>query len=59
MATTVYFVGLIGGNLLVGWQTLVTDVNAMIVLANVLIACAILAEMARAAVTLALLRRRP
>lgn len=56
LALMVYLAGLIGGNLVEGRAVHTTDVNAMVLLANVLVACLVLAEAIRAGVTLALLR---
>lgn len=56
LAVLVYFAGLIGGNLVEGRGAYTTDVNAMVLLANVLIACVVIAEALRAGVTLGLLR---
>lgn len=56
VALIAYFGGLVGGNLVEGRAGLITDVNLMVLLANVLVACVIVAELARSSVTLALLR---
>lgn len=56
LAVAVYFAGLIGGNLVEGRSAYTTDVNAMVLLANVLVACVVIAESIRAGVTLALLK---
>lgn len=56
MALLVYLGGLVGGNLVEGRAVYTTDVNAMVLLANVLVACLVLAETIRAGVTLALLK---
>lgn len=56
LAVIVYFLGLIGGNLVEGRAAYTTDVNAMVLLANVLVASLVVAEAVRAGVTLALLR---
>lgn len=56
LAVLVYFAGLIGGNLVEGRRAYTTDVNAMVLLANVLIACVVIAEALRAGVTLGMLR---
>lgn len=56
LAIAVYFAGLVGGAL-VEWRAAhTTDVNAMVLLANGLVACLVLSEMVRAAVTLMLLK---
>lgn len=56
LAVVVYFAGLVGGNLVEGRGAYTTDVNAMVLLANVLVACLVLTETIRAGVTLILLR---
>ncbi len=56
VAMAAYFAGLVGGNLVAGRGQYVTDVNAMVVLANVLVACVVVSEVVRAGVTLVLLR---
>ncbi|MBB5744654.1 hypothetical protein [Brevundimonas variabilis] len=56
LALLVYLGGLVGGNLVEGRAGYTTDVNAMVLLANVLVACLVLAETIRAGVTLALLK---
>jgi hypothetical protein len=56
MALLVYLGGLVGGNLVEARSVYTTDVNAMVLLANVLVACLVLAETIRAGVTLVLLR---
>ena len=56
LAIAVYFAGLIGGNLVEGRNAYTTDVNAMVLLANILVACLVLTETIRAGVTLVLLR---
>ena len=57
VAMVAYFAGLVGGNLVEGRSAYITDVNAMVMLANILVACVIISELIRAAFTLALLRR--
>lgn len=57
VATAVYFTGWFGGEGLARIRTAATDVNVLILLANILVACAVLAELLRAGLTLALLRR--
>ena len=56
LAIAVYFAGLIGGNLVEGRTAYTTDVNAMVLLANVLVACVVVSETIRSGLTLALLR---
>ncbi|PZO02927.1 MAG: hypothetical protein DCF28_08030 [Alphaproteobacteria bacterium] len=56
LALLVYLGGLVGGNLVEGRSAYTTDVNAMVLLANALVACLVLAEAIRAGVTLVLLR---
>lgn len=56
LAIAVYFAGLIGGNLVEGRTAWVTDINAMVLLANVLVACVVVSETIRFGLTLALLR---
>ena len=56
VAMAAYFAGLIDDNVVGGRAGFSTDGNAMILLANVLLACLVLAELIRAGVTLSLLR---
>ena len=56
LAIAVYFAGLVGGNLVEGRGAYTTDINVMVLLANVLIACVIVSETIRSGLTLALLR---
>lgn len=56
VAIAVYFAGLIGGNLVEDRARWVTDINALVLLANVLIACVVVSETIRSGLTLALLR---
>jgi hypothetical protein len=51
-----YFAGLIGDNLVDGAAVFRVDGNLMVLVANLLLACVVIAEVIRAAVTLALLR---
>ena len=51
-----YFAGLIDDNLVGGAAVFRVDGNLMVLVANVLLACVVIAEVIRAAVTLALLR---
>ena len=56
VAIAVYFAGLIGGNLVEDRARWVTDINALVLLANVLVACVVVSETIRSGLTLALLR---
>lgn len=56
VAIVAYFAGLIDDNLVGGRDVFHVSGNLMVLLANVLLACVVLAELLRAAVTLALLR---
>ncbi len=56
LAIAVYFAGLIGGNLVEGRAAYVTDINVMVLGANVLVACVVVSETIRSGLTLALLR---
>ncbi len=56
VAMAAYFAGVVDDNVIGGRAGFSTDGNAMILLANVLVACLVLSEMVRAGVTLALLR---
>ena len=56
LALVIYFGGLVGGNLVEGRARFGTDVNLMVLLANLVIGFLVLAEIIRAAVTLMLLR---
>ena len=56
VAMVAYFAGLIDDNVVGGRSGFSTDGNAMVLLANILLACIVLSELIRAAVTLGLLR---
>lgn len=57
VAMAVYFTGWIGGEGLARIRTTATDVNIVILLANILVASGVLTEIVRAGLTLALLRK--
>jgi hypothetical protein len=56
VAMGAYFLGLIDDNLVGGAAVFSVDGNLMVLVANVLLACVVIAELIRAAVTLMLLR---
>lgn len=56
LALVIYVGGLVGGNLVDGRTRFGTDVNLMVLLANLVIGFLVLAEVIRAAVTLVLLK---
>lgn len=56
VAMGAYFAGLIGDNLVNGDQVFRIDGNLMVLVANILLACVVIAELIRAGVTLVLLR---
>lgn len=57
IAAGAYFAGLVGTNLMTPWQDYISDINVAVILANILLACLVMTELARAGLTLAFLGR--
>lgn len=55
IAAGAYFAGLIGTNLTTPWQDRISDINVAVILANILLACLVVAELVRAGLTLGFL----